>query len=57
MKEKFLNSKSKKVLIAMCEQLDVNCPKILKTPKPKLIKLLLEFSYSVLIFAYKETKA
>jgi hypothetical protein len=55
MKEKYLNSKSKKVLIAMCEILKIQNPKIKKTPRAKLIKILDQFSHQELIDSYNQT--
>lgn len=51
-KEHFLDSKSKKVLKEMCKVLEIEIPKIHKTPKFKIKKRLLEFSNSQLRKAY-----
>ena len=55
MKEKFLNSKSKKVLIAICELLNVENNKLHKTPKFKIINILKNFSDNQLQKAYNQT--
>ena len=55
MKEQFLNSKSKKVLISICELLNIENPKLHKTPKSKIIILLSKFSNKKIKNAYNET--
>ena len=55
MKEHFLNSKSKKVLIAICNILTIKDKKLHKTAKSKIIIVLSGFSYRELKSAYNQT--
>jgi hypothetical protein len=55
MEKQFLNSKSKKVLIAICELLNIENPKLHKTSKSKIITILSEFSNKEIKDAYNET--
>jgi len=55
MKENFLNSKSKKVLLAICEILELDAKNLNKLPKIFLVEMLLKVSYRKIVNAYKST--
>ena len=55
MKEKFLNTKSKIVLIAICEVLELDVRHLNQLPKYFLVQILAKVSYRKIITAYRQT--